>query len=148
MNIIGPAFSVMGSNIAQNGTYAKWACSVDGTNISTEPVSTTDENNRYLCSKYGMDDGPHSLTLRAIVDANQTFWFDRIQYLPTPGFPVTNVTTAVWSSDSEPKYDSSWTYKENTCRMTTQYGSMATFDFYGVYSERYLIGYLSRNFGL
>ena len=138
----------MGSSIAQNGTYGRWSCSVDGMSITTEPVSTADENGRYLCSKYGMDDGPHSVTVRAIVDANQTFWFDRIQYLPTPGLPVKNVTTAVWSSDSEPKYDSSWSYKENTCRMTTQYGSMVTFDFYGECSEPSKIVYLSRDWYL
>lgn len=132
-SVIGPAVSVMGSNLGS--AYARWACFMDGISFEVEPLLTTDGNNRYICSKYAMDDGPHSITVRAIVSpgTNQTFWFDRIEYLPSAGRSLTNVTTAVWSSDSAPRYDSSWIYKENTCRMTTQHGATATFDFYGLW---------------
>jgi hypothetical protein len=75
-----------------------------------------------------MDDGPHSLTVRAIVDTTQTFWLDRIQYLPSAGRPLTgtNITTMVLPGDTAPQYDSSWLYRVNVTRLATQHSATMT----------------------
>jgi hypothetical protein len=75
----------VGSVVESKDKY--WTCSVDGVAASTDVdnlIYISPCNNYLLCYATGLDDGNHTLTANATPTGNQTFWLDRIEYVPTP----------------------------------------------------------------
>ena len=77
-------------------------------------------------------DGPHILTVNATILKNQTFWFDNIQYLPSASVPLNQAAIIVDSLDSQLQYGAGWGALGGSANVTTQTGSIFTFDFIGM----------------
>jgi hypothetical protein len=58
---------------------------VDGIAIISSPRLFDVQNNYYeICyANLPLGDGPHTLAVNVTVADNQTFWFDRIEYVPS-----------------------------------------------------------------
>jgi len=93
----------------------QWSCYVDGDRINTVMApSEYPKNNWQLCSAI-VTYGSHTITVNATVTRNQTFWFDRMEYVPstTVVVPVTNKTITLTSVDPEIQYGSGWNRLES-----------------------------------
>jgi hypothetical protein len=82
----GSAFGVIGSNLGSRTKY--WTCSVDGVVVDNElgtrtPICRGPCNNSLFCYSDALEDGNHTLTVNATPAADQTFWLDRIEYVPS-----------------------------------------------------------------
>jgi hypothetical protein len=82
----GSAFAVIGSKLGTRTKY--WTCSVDGVVVDSDLNISTLAcrgpcNNSPLCYSDALKDGNHTLTVDATPAGNQTFWFDRIEYVPS-----------------------------------------------------------------
>ena len=78
--------AVVGSNEGSKSVY--WTCSVDGVDAGNDvetlaPICKSPCNNYLLCHATDLEDGNHTLTVNATPASNQTFWLDRIEYVPS-----------------------------------------------------------------
>lgn len=91
---------------------------------------TAPENRQQFCGEDGLSDGPHVITVKATVSNQQTFWFDYIQYLPSPSMSLAPVSLAIYGWDPQLQYGTGWSpiYLGN---MTEQTGSNFSFEFNG-----------------
>lgn len=103
---------------------------MDGVKIESLDSGATNDsmNNLDYCERDGLDDGlRHTLSVTTTVSGQQTFWFDRIEYVPPLGVSLENKTLMV-SSYQDPAfhYSSGWING-----MTSIMGSSVSFDFIG-----------------
>lgn len=97
----------------QNTSTMDWTCFVDGISLGkTFPSKDFYENHRMLCLLNTIADGPHTVTVNATVGENQTFWFDKIQYIPSASVSLENKTIQLDSSDPAILYGSGWSASE------------------------------------
>ncbi len=97
----------------QNTSTMDWTCFVDGISLGkTFPSKDFYENHRMLCLLNTIVDGPHTVTVNATVGENQTFWFDKIQYIPSASVSLENKTIQLDSSDPAILYGSGWSASE------------------------------------
>jgi hypothetical protein len=97
-----------------------------GSYISRSPLLPTTSNNWIYCQNYKLKDGPHTLTLNA-TGTEKTFWFDRIEYVPSATVPLDNKTISLASpSDGDLHFSAGWGFGQ-----TSQQGAHMTLDFVG-----------------
>jgi len=116
-------------------TDPDWSCSVDGVAITRNPPNLFPENNWIICSGDSLSDGTHTITVNAIVKNQQTFWFDRIQYVPSPNADLSNATVLVDAYDPAVKISSGWTDLDGIGYMTQQKNAQLTLNFTGMFSR-------------
>ena len=113
----------------KNASMLDWTCSVDNVSLGeASPNADFDENHRMLCLLYPMADGSHSVTLNATAGANQTFWFDKIQYVPSASVSLENQTIQFDSADPSIVYGAGWSGAQ-----TQTTGSQIGCRFYGIF---------------
>jgi hypothetical protein len=86
IGFIGMSVRVIGSHYSDRLQSTFWDCTVDGARITRDSDAiASPSNNRLFCyTQTPLDPGEsHSLTVNATVRSNQTFWFDRIEYIPS-----------------------------------------------------------------
>lgn len=113
-----------------------WQCSIDGVGFGhpTPPSGNTSGNNYLLCdgTKLDLAEGVHNFTIDInITSKSSTFWFDWIEYLPSPDAPLNNTVARVDHDDPIILYDASWQHSSGLLSMTTVPGSAATISFVG-----------------
>ncbi|KAF8805440.1 hypothetical protein BYT27DRAFT_7085298 [Phlegmacium glaucopus] len=108
-----------------------WQCFIDNISINPIPPSPDPQNNWIFCEEDTLLDGPHIITVNVTVLKSQTFWIDKIQYLPSPSVPLDQAAIVVDSGDPQLQYGQGWQvwYYANT---TTVTGSTFTYNFIGV----------------
>jgi len=111
----------------QNTSTMDWTCFVDGISLGkTLPSTDFNENHRMLCLLNTITDGPHTVTVNATAGENQTFWLDKIQYLPSASVSLENKKIQLDISDPAILYGSGWSgYGTQT------YGAQLGCIFYG-----------------
>ncbi|KAF9559301.1 hypothetical protein CPC08DRAFT_637960 [Agrocybe pediades] len=130
----GSKVVVYGTSVVQMtaaGTDPDWSCSVDGADITKLQANLFPENNFIICSGDSLSDGPHTITINAIVRQQTTFWFDRIQYIPSASVDLSNATVLVDALDSAVTLSSGWMDMGGIGNMTQQNGAKLTLDFIG-----------------
>ncbi|KAJ3554356.1 hypothetical protein NP233_g12439 [Leucocoprinus birnbaumii] len=132
----GTAVDVFGTNNETNFNTdpdPTWECFIDDISISRYPPSQLVENNWKFCGTSGLPDGNHTLKVNVQVKSpSQTFWFDKIRYIPSPSLSLENRTILVDSSDPAVQYDAQWSALGDNANMTTKSSSIATVNFVGV----------------
>ncbi|KAF9557147.1 hypothetical protein CPC08DRAFT_66700 [Agrocybe pediades] len=115
-----------------NVTNPSWQCILDG-EVLESILYTNAENLLGICHKEGLDDSPHTITVRVDVSDNHTFWLDYVQYLPFPGAPLDTAALYIDTTDSEILLGllGNWT-KVYPGYITQQSDSSFSFEFYGV----------------
>ncbi|KAF4614928.1 hypothetical protein D9613_002589 [Agrocybe pediades] len=81
-----------------NVTNPSWQCVVDGELLGSI-LYQTGNNRLRLCEKDGLDDGPHTITVKVDVSEGHTFWLDYIQYLPFPDTPLDAAALSIDTTD-------------------------------------------------
>ncbi|KAH9481886.1 hypothetical protein JR316_0006416 [Psilocybe cubensis] len=92
-------------------TNPSWECFIDGLSgpIVAQPGSAVFGNNIPLCAVSGLQDGSeHTITTRARVEGDRTFWFDYVRYLPSASVPLDNATLWIDAGDSQIQYSTGW----------------------------------------
>ena len=111
----GSAVIVYGTSITTNASGTQdptWECFIDNTSIGWSLSSDNyyvqggGQNNWPLCfgGPAQFQDGPHSLTVKAKVSNQQTFWFDQIQYAPSASVSLNQSFLRIDSNDSAIQY--------------------------------------------
>ncbi|KAJ6510851.1 hypothetical protein C8R45DRAFT_1207689 [Mycena sanguinolenta] len=143
----GTAIDVLGTiqiNTLTDGTPdPQWVCLVDEIEIAngTNPTFNFPENNWVLCNQDTLLAGPHNLTLK-VQSKNTPFYFDSIQYIPTPDVSFDGAVLALDASDPAISYGPGWEFYtvENTQNITQTNGSHVTLNFHGTAAT--LTGYV------
>ena len=133
----GNAVIVHGTNDRVPGSdYPAWQCLVDDVVIRANGPVPFFENGFTLCQDLDLDDGPHQLVVNVITGtAGETFWFDDIQYSPSPsssesgGIPFVKVR----SLDPAIVYSAGWGPFADVANMTSKTGAEVKFTFTGMY---------------
>lgn len=102
---------VIGANNIRNDSGVidpQWSCYVDGVGIDAGTPFPYPENNWLFCHSYALTDGPHTITVNATVAKSQTFWFDRIEYVPSSSVSLANKTITVDSPDPAMQFGNGW----------------------------------------
>ncbi|KAJ3509221.1 hypothetical protein NLJ89_g5333 [Agrocybe chaxingu] len=99
-----------------------WECFIDNISIGSTPPSPVSANRWLFCDQLSLLDGPHVLTLNATIRISQTFWFDTIEYVPSPGVSLENKAIGIDSLDPQvlSSFDSRWSNIGNFANMTRQ----------------------------
>ncbi|KAJ6510849.1 hypothetical protein C8R45DRAFT_858841 [Mycena sanguinolenta] len=134
----GTAIDVIGTiqiNTLTDGTPdPQWVCTVDEVEIAngTNPTFNVPENNWLLCNNETLPAGPHNLTIK-IQSRNTPFYFDSIQYIPTPDVSFDGAIVALDASDPAISYGPGWEFYTvgNTQNITQTNGSHVTLNFHG-----------------
>ena len=111
----GSAVIVYGTSITTNASGTQdptWECFIDnasiGFSLSSNATSRVrgNQNNWPLCvgGPAQFQDGPHSLTVKANVSNQQTFWFDQIQYAPSASVSLNQSLLRIDPRDSAIQY--------------------------------------------
>jgi hypothetical protein len=132
---IGSRIRVIGTTRIRNDSGVidpQWSCFVDGVGIDNGTPFPYHENNWRLCSTNSLMDGPHTITVNATVARSQTFWFDRIEYLPSTSVSLANRTVMLTSVDPAIQYASGWRDYANIGNWTQTAGSVFALNFYGM----------------
>ncbi|KAH6896372.1 hypothetical protein BKA70DRAFT_1406863 [Coprinopsis sp. MPI-PUGE-AT-0042] len=108
----------------------KWDCLVDGASIGPTTAFAHAENNWIFCDWRGAS-GEHTLTMQAIT-LGQTFWVDKIEYIPFPGPSVEGPeAVSVPCMDESIRYGEGWGTTTEFARFTAQRGATLDFAFKG-----------------
>ena len=105
---------------------------MDGISIGSSTPFQYPENNWLFCPETPAQDGNHTLTIQTAVAKNQTFWLDRIEYVPSPSLSLENKTILVPYSDATIQYGNGWGDFGTFAKGTQQNGAVMTFNFYGM----------------
>ncbi|KAF9557159.1 hypothetical protein CPC08DRAFT_820057 [Agrocybe pediades] len=114
-------------------TNPSWQCIVDGQALQS--VTYTFSNNRLrICEQDGLNDNPHTVTVKVDVADNHTFWLDTIEFVPFPDTPV--ATAKINYGTTVPAVllglqQGNWTSRVPGY-YTQQSGPSFTYGFYGV----------------
>jgi hypothetical protein len=134
--ISGTSVGVIGTtNLLKTpaGTFdPSWECFVDNVSIGATKPFEFAENNWTLCETSDLVDGTHEITVQ-VNTAGRTFWFDRLQYTPSPSLSLDSAVLVVDNHDPGILFDSKWGALGGSANMTQTSGSTATFLFTGMY---------------
>ena len=113
-------------------TNPSWQCIVDGVSLPSTTLSpSTPENRLLFCEEDGLSNGLHVITMNVTVSNQKTFWFDYIQYLPSPSMSLDQPASFfIEAGDSQFQYGTGWSPKFPG-NMTGQFGSTFSFEFNG-----------------
>jgi hypothetical protein len=110
-----------------------WECFVDNISIGALDLGEGVSNNRVLCEKTELNDGPHEFTINITSTSGVgTFWLDYIHYAPSATVSEETAYILVDNGDPAINYGSGWGALGSTANMTTVNGSEWTFDFTGM----------------
>jgi hypothetical protein len=130
----GTAIEVYGTSIVANSKTnpdPNLECFVDGVSIGREPIFEFPENNWKLCGKGGFSAGLHKLQIDITVQSpDQTFWFDQILYIPSPGTSLEDQTILVTNTDPAIRLDDNWVSLAHF-NSTSKTNAVAQVDFIG-----------------
>lgn len=134
------SFSFSGSQVYVSGTISinnstgvpdpSWGCFMDSVASGTSPPFGYIENNWPLCQWDNLADGPHVLEVH-VTSKGQTFWFDQINYTPSPNLIVNETALLVDHKDADIHLDSSWADLGGIANYTSQKGAQMQFSFVG-----------------
>ncbi|KAF4617200.1 hypothetical protein D9613_005641 [Agrocybe pediades] len=127
---------VYGTNNLRNDSGIldpQWSCFVDGIEIGASAPFQFPENNWLFCSHDQLTDGPHVLSVNATVAKQQTFWIDKIHYVPSTDVSLGNQVILVDRNDPALQFDDAWTVLDVDRKITTQTNSILTFEFVGAW---------------
>ncbi|KAF9561097.1 hypothetical protein CPC08DRAFT_664780 [Agrocybe pediades] len=130
----GTSVLVFGTNNLRNDSGIldpQWNCFVDGIEIGASSPFQFPENNWLFCSHDQLTDGPHVLSVNATVAKQQTFWIDKIHYVPSTEVSLDNQVILVDRNDPALQFDDAWTVLDVDRKITTQTNSILTFQFVG-----------------
>ncbi|KAJ7346237.1 hypothetical protein DFH08DRAFT_781072 [Mycena albidolilacea] len=137
----GTSITVKGSVIistdTNNITDPTWTCSVDGTEIPSNPFNFP-ENNWPLCNQPQMASGAHTLTIQ-VKSKGQPFYIDHLEYHPLLEAVFPSAVLVYSDSDPALTYGAGWAQGDGMSTQTA--GSNATLSFYGTSAT--LIAYIS-----
>ncbi|PPR02202.1 hypothetical protein CVT24_011429 [Panaeolus cyanescens] len=136
-------FSFEGSFIAvlgSNNPDSAWECSIDGVKLESNTFEHW-ENNWWFCQSAYLEDGPHTITVRADAANNQRFWFDRILYAPSAHVSLTNEALYIDNLDPGLHYGTGWRINGLSANITNVDGAKFTYEFHGSSVRWY--GYVS-----
>ncbi|KAG6906079.1 hypothetical protein DXG01_016022 [Tephrocybe rancida] len=127
----GTSVDVYGTNgqVPFGGQYdPKWGCHVDSQAVSPRSGSSDVENNWPICQTDGLSAGEHTLVVDITAEGDGAFYFDRIMYTPSGGFPD---GSAIWMAFSDPAvvYDDNWVLWGS--RVTDVHGASVSLSFTG-----------------
>ncbi len=140
-NNTGSQIKVFGCNnltMSESGVPdPSWECFIDGISIGSTKPFQFPENNWLYCAHSALLDGPHVLTVNATVTKSKTFWFDRIQYVPSSTVPLNNKYIYINNLDQQllqDAYGPGWEAipGDSERNMTQQTNSSFTFEFVGM----------------
>ncbi|KAF9522926.1 hypothetical protein CPB83DRAFT_840117 [Crepidotus variabilis] len=127
-------FAFSGTSVEVNGyndvsQSADWTCTVDGTPIDGKSKMPFD-NGLTFCQQPNLPDGPHNLTVQIYRIKNRWFWFDHIQYTPSPNANLKDKAFIYQNDDQDLKYGPGWNTADGTTK-TNQTGSTVELEFNG-----------------
>ena len=131
---LGTRVFIIGTHQSSNspGVTNPWfQCLVDGESTSVVTPSLS-ENGLLFCEKGGLSAGQHQISVVVSVSNQETFWFDYIQYLPTPSVSLDDATLWINSTDSQIRYGSGWS-STYLGAATSQNAATLSFQFTGAY---------------
>ncbi|KIM40731.1 hypothetical protein M413DRAFT_446123 [Hebeloma cylindrosporum] len=108
-----------------------WECFVDNVSIGSKPPISFPENNWVFCEANSLSNGQHTITVRATVRNQNTFWFDRILYSPSSSVNLDTSLILVDATDSSVQYGSGWQDMRDIGKLTLQGGAKVTVTFSG-----------------
>jgi hypothetical protein len=132
----GSEVIVLGTSITTNSSGIQdpsWECFIDNVSIGWNLSSAPRTENSWVFCQSVLQDGPHVLSTNVKVLHQQTFWFDRIHYVPSSNVPLDNATVMVDSTDPAVQYSSGWTELNGIVNLTQTAGSTVTYEFFGPY---------------
>ncbi|KAF9528099.1 hypothetical protein CPB83DRAFT_907035 [Crepidotus variabilis] len=135
----GTSIKVYGSNNIRNdsGTLdPKWECFIDQQSIGASDPFQFAENNWQFCKSRQLQDGLHTLTINVTIAKKQTFWLDRIEYIPSATMSVEHSDILIENNDPGLRYGQGWRSFNNT-NMTQKKGALLEFQFTGVSTSWY-----------
>ncbi len=135
IGIAGTRIRAWGTNAIRNDSGLvdpRWECFVDNVSVGAAPAFPYPENNWLICPETPLQDGTHTLTVKATVLRNQTFWFDRIEYVPSPNLSLANETILIHHSDPRLQFGTGWGRYGEFAMGTSQRGAVFVFNFYGM----------------
>ncbi|KIM40729.1 hypothetical protein M413DRAFT_166901 [Hebeloma cylindrosporum] len=112
-------------------TDPSWECFLDNVSIGSKPPISFAENNWVFCQADSLPDAQHNITLRATVRNQNTFWFDRIVYSPSPTMNLDSSLILIDANDPAVTYGPGWQLMRDIGTMTQQSGAKATVTFSG-----------------
>ncbi|KDR73720.1 hypothetical protein GALMADRAFT_251531 [Galerina marginata CBS 339.88] len=131
----GTQVQIFGSNNPRNDSGVidpTWECFVDNVRVPPSDPFQFQENNWGFCGKGQLSDGPHVITVNVTVMKAQTFWFDSLQYVPSPSLALDQAAVLLDSFDPLLQYGPGWGALGGGANMTGQTNSIANIDFVGV----------------
>jgi hypothetical protein len=136
-SLLGNLIRAWGTNGRVNTTVENWdphwECFVDNISIGALDLGEGVSNNRVLCEKTELNDGPHEFTINITSTSGVgTFWLDYIHYAPSATVSEETAYILVDNGDPAINYGSGWGALGSTANMTTVNGSEWTFDFTGM----------------
>lgn len=130
--------------IGSNNPQSSWQCSIDGVTFASSPFQFW-ENNWWMCST-SIHDGPHTLTVNAIVADGEMFWFDRVIYTPSVSVSLSNQAMFIDNHNTQIQYGAGWRIDGGSANITNQAGTKFTYEFDGISSDQgFLIGHAILN---
>lgn len=128
----GSAIEVWGTNEAQSNLNPTFNCFVDESNIGRVEPSGLGENNVQFCSKT-LPDGYHRLRIDVQAESNQTFWLDRLHFIPSATISQQERVIVFENTDPAIQLDSQWTTlgSDGSANMTRHTNSTAEVKFNG-----------------
>lgn len=138
----GTRVEVWGTNIVKNAKTnpdPDFECFIDDVSIGRDAPFEYPENNWSFCKSPILPDGPHKLRIDIKVSSpEQTFWLDRILYIPSPDMPLDNGVLLVDNTDPAIHYDSQWTSLGGGANMTARTNSVAWVEFIGGFVPQFV----------
>lgn len=116
---------------SRDSSNSPFECFVDNISIGSTPWLNFAQNNVLLCENEHLTDGQHKIT----INVNATtwgFWFDYIQYTPSPSLSLETAVVVVDDLDPGIILDSNWEATGYGYSMTQVPDSTATFQFTGM----------------
>jgi len=130
---LGSRVLVMGTvqfSTVDEPTNPSFQCIVDDSVVDPSTNTSLTPNNRVLlCEKDGLDDTLHTITIKADVSNNHTFWIDYIEYLPLSSVPLDAATVSIRPIDPQVLMGG-WKMMD-AGYITQEPDSTFSFDFYG-----------------
>ncbi|KAH6879650.1 hypothetical protein BKA70DRAFT_206662 [Coprinopsis sp. MPI-PUGE-AT-0042] len=143
----GSSVELLGSNNPRNESGIidpTWECLVDGVDIGATDPFPFQENNWSFCNWKDGTPGEHTLTVR-VRSQGQTFWVDRVQYVPSPKASVASGSViSVSHLDNAITLGDGWVPLGGDANLTTTRGATAEVEFVG--TKLSWIGYIPNQF--
>lgn len=126
--------SIFGTTEASNssGTAdSTWTCLVDDKEIPIEDPIPFSANNWRLCKAESLNPGTHVISMTAKT-SGRPFWFDYIQYAPSPSLEANDVDLVLSHRDTSITYGDGWKPLGEYANMTQATGATVNITFFGL----------------